>query len=201
MRSSRLPQLLRGTSAAALATFTALLGHVSAGGALPGVIGLLVPLVLSSMVGVLLAGRRLSLTRLLLAVSASQFLFHELFVLGAFTPVGGFEVHQHGVPATLPGGEVGMIDPMAGMWFSHALTAVITAVVLHRGELLLAALGRLAVRLSTWLAAVLVPRTPVIAALPGARTAARAAADGAADTGIRIVRRRPRRGPPVSFCI
>lgn len=55
MRSSRLPQLLRGTSSALVATFVALLAHVSAGGALPGLIGLVVPLVLSSMISVLLA--------------------------------------------------------------------------------------------------------------------------------------------------
>lgn len=201
MRSSRLPQLLRGTSSALLATFTALLGHVSAGGALPGVVGILVPLVLSSMVCVLLAGRRLSPTRLLLAVSASQFLFHELFILGAFTPVGGLSVHQHGAPLVLSGAETAIADPTAGMWLGHALAVVITTAALHRAETLLVGLARLAGRLSTWLVALLCNRLPAATSRPGLRAPSRPAHTGAVDTGIRIVRRQPHRGPPLVFSI
>ncbi|MGX1793346.1 hypothetical protein ACWIDW_10455 [Microbacterium sp. NPDC055312] len=197
MRSSRLPQLLRGTSSALVATFTALLGHVSAGGAMPGLLGIVVPLVLSSMVSVLLAGRRLSPARLLLAVAASQFLFHELFVLGSVTPVGGLAVHQHGLPAVLPGGEASIAAPAAGMWLAHVLAALLTTAALHRGEVLLTGLVRLAGRLTTWLVAALIGRLPAVTPRPGLRFPVRAADDGALDTGIRFTRLRPRRGPPL----
>ncbi len=201
MRSPRLPQLLRGTSSALVATFAALLGHVSAGGTLPGVIGLLVPLVLSSMVSVLLAGRRLSAARLLLAVSASQFLFHELFILGAITPAGGLSVHQHGAPPMLSVAEVGFAAPAAGMWLGHALAALVTTAALHRGEVLLVGLARLAGRLTTWLVALLCDRLPAATSRPGLRAPSRPAHTDAVDTGIRVVRRQPHRGPPLVFSI
>lgn len=201
MRSSRLPQLLRGTSSALVATFVALLAHVSAGGALPGLIGLVVPLVLSSMISVLLAGRRLSPARLLLAVSASQFLFHELFILGAFTPAGGLSVHQHGVPPVLSGAETVIADPAAGMWLGHALAVLITTAALHRGEMLLVGLVRLAGRLTTWLVALLCDRLPAAPPRPGLRAPSRPAHTDAVDTGIRVVRRQPHRGPPLVFGI
>ncbi|MGO1539958.1 MAG: hypothetical protein ACTHW3_11405, partial [Leucobacter sp.] len=68
--SSRLPHLVRGSSAAAIATFAALFSHVIGGGAMPGLVGIAVPLLLSLMVCILLAGRKLSLTRLSISVVA-----------------------------------------------------------------------------------------------------------------------------------
>ncbi|MDT0156471.1 hypothetical protein Q9R19_02410 [Microbacterium sp. ARD32] len=195
MRPSRLPHLLRGLSTATIATFTALLGHVSAGGAMPGVIGIVVPLVLSSMVSVLLAGRRLSLTRLMLAVSASQFFFHTLFILGAVTPAGLTGGHQHGMAMILPATDaLPIVTPDAMMWFGHAVAAVLTALALHRGETLLSALVHIAGVIATWVVAVF--RAAV--RLQPRRSVSRPAAHGPRtdDTGIRIVRQQPRRGPP-----
>ncbi|WP_152345982.1 hypothetical protein [Brevibacterium sp. CFH 10365] len=77
---------LRGSLAAAAATFVALTSHILGGGALPTAMGVIVPLALSSLVCVLLAGRRLSLPRLTISVGVSQALFHLLFSL--FTPTG-----------------------------------------------------------------------------------------------------------------
>ena len=77
---------LRGSLAATAATFVALTSHILGGGALPAAMGVIVPLALSSLVCVLLAGRRLSLPRLTVSVGVSQALFHLLFSL--FTPTG-----------------------------------------------------------------------------------------------------------------
>lgn len=75
---------LRGTLAAAFATFVALTSHILGGGAFPSAMGVVVPLALSILVCVLLSGRRLSLPRLTFSVGISQTLFHLLFSL--FTP-------------------------------------------------------------------------------------------------------------------
>nr|WP_281063461.1 hypothetical protein [Brevibacterium permense] len=77
---------LRGTLAAAFATFVALTSHILGGGAFPSAMGVVVPLALSILVCVLLSGRRLSLPRLTFSVGISQTLFHLLFSL--FTPHG-----------------------------------------------------------------------------------------------------------------
>lgn len=76
---------LRGTLAAVFATFVALTSHILGGGSFPTAMGVIVPLALSILVCVLLAGRRLSLPRLTVSVGISQTLFHLLFSL--FTPV------------------------------------------------------------------------------------------------------------------
>ncbi|WP_228278242.1 hypothetical protein [Brevibacterium limosum] len=77
---------LRGTLAATAATFVALTSHILGGGTFPTAMGVIVPLALSSLVCVLLAGRRLSLPRLTISVGVSQTLFHLLFSL--FTATG-----------------------------------------------------------------------------------------------------------------
>ena len=75
---------LRGTLAAVFATFVALTSHILGGGSFPTAMGVIVPLALSTLVCVLLAGHRLSLPRLTVSVGISQTLFHLLFSL--FTP-------------------------------------------------------------------------------------------------------------------
>ena len=82
MRPSRLSRVARGGVAASVATWAALLSHVAAGGAMPGWLGVAVPLVLSVAVCTALAGRHLSLVRLAVAVTASQLLFHMGTIFG-----------------------------------------------------------------------------------------------------------------------
>ncbi|MDR2997573.1 MAG: hypothetical protein LBU78_05595, partial [Microbacterium sp.] len=96
MRPSRRPAVIRGFAAASTATFVALAAHVTAGGAMPGPLGVLAPWLLSLMVCVLLAGRKLSALRLSISVIVSQLLFHGLFVLGMITPTGTIGGHVHG---------------------------------------------------------------------------------------------------------
>ncbi|MGO3886440.1 MAG: hypothetical protein ACTJHU_09090 [Mycetocola sp.] len=149
MRSSRLSRTLRGAVAAGLATFVALLSHVTAGGAVPGFWGIAVPLLLSTLVCVLLAGRRLSIVRLSAAVAISQLLFHTLFVLGASGTVSGAAAGHaghagHGGLGTATTGPLLLtadpsslaagVLPACGMWLAHGIAAAVTIAALHRGE-------------------------------------------------------------------
>ncbi|GAB3153904.1 hypothetical protein GCM10027058_23370 [Microbacterium neimengense] len=178
MRRSRLPRLLRGATSAAVATFVALLSHVSAGGAVPGLLGIVIPFVLSLAVCTVLAGKRLSVWRLSVAVVLSQALFHTLFVVGSFALPGVGQEHHamHGMGDAMPSASVGMADALhadPAMWLGHAIAAVVTILALHRGERCVRALieltrtliGRLRIRLALVVADVDVdaPRFPSVA--------------------------------------
>ena len=144
---------MRGFAASSVAIFTALAGHVTSGGLMPGMLGIAVPWVLSFMVCVLLAGRRLSVVRLAASVAISQFLFHVLFVLGSITPQGGLRPHVHGVVPLSFGGDASPLLPQdAAMWLGHAVAAALTIAALHRGELIVCALLTVARAVATWLA-------------------------------------------------
>lgn len=152
MSPSRKPAVVRGFAAASLATFAALAGHVTGGGQMPGSIGILIPWVLSFMVCVLLAGRKLSVIRLSLSVAISQFLFHVLFVLGTIQPSGQAVGHVHGAPLVLPAA-IGMTEAVAAdglMWVGHLMAALVTVVVAYRGERMLLALRALAIQVARW---------------------------------------------------
>ena len=152
MTSARASAAFRGTAAAALATFVALLSHVAGGGEVPGVLGIVVPLVLSTLVCVALAGRRLSLPRLTISVAVSQFLFHALFILGATNTTASpsasaMPKHVHAVtasldPSTAPTAHLGHAG--AVMWIAHAIACLLTVVALSCAETSLASLATLA---------------------------------------------------------
>lgn len=152
MHPSRRTPLLRGLAGATIATFVALASHVWVGGAMPGMLGIVVPWVLSLMVCVLLAGRRLSVIRLGISVAVSQALFHTLFVLGSLSVAGGFAPHVHGAPLVLSSDGAALIPADSAMWIAHGIAAAITVVVLHRGERILSVLLQLASRIAAWIA-------------------------------------------------
>ncbi|WP_341853968.1 hypothetical protein [Brachybacterium sp. GPGPB12] len=83
MSASRSPaRLVRGGTAASIATAVALGGHLAGGGAMPAWLGILVPWWLAVAVCTPLAGAQFSLARMGVAVLASQALFHGLFSAG-----------------------------------------------------------------------------------------------------------------------
>lgn len=152
MRPSRRTPLLRGFVGATVATFVALASHVWVGGGMPGMLGVAVPWLLSLTACTLLAGRRLSLIRLSASVLASQLLFHALFVLGSITPRGGLAPHVHGAsPMVFAADGPQLVPEDAGMWLAHIAAAVLTIVMLHRGELVLVALLEAASIVAAWL--------------------------------------------------
>lgn len=119
---------------------------------MPGVLGILVPWVLSLAVCTVLAGRALSLLRLSLAVMVSQALFHTLFVLGAApgpsAEIATGHVHTVVLPAALPAAPAAMD---LAMLFAHAAAAAVTVFALYRGERAVGALLVLAADYRAWL--------------------------------------------------
>ncbi|WP_166844003.1 hypothetical protein [Isoptericola sp. BMS4] len=174
-------RFVRGALAAMASTAVALLSHVAGGGQVPGMLGIVVPLALSLPACTALAGRRLSVPRLSVSVVVSQLFFHTLFVLG--TPSGAAPAsggpHGHGLhaPVTLPAAQAPAhamhTDPT--MWAWHGVAAVITVVLLHRGETMLARLRELGRRAAAWLVRrwQVADRVPtfVVPRLPGVRAA------------------------------
>lgn len=152
------PRVVRGTSAGTAATLFALTFHLLADGAAPSPLAILAPLGASVLVGVLLAGHRLSLGRLALTVTAAQVLFHVLFVLGVPRAPHAGGIHAAlAVPPThpVPAGHTGHVDAVASvapvvgvpdvthaghahgdvaMVAAHLAAALLTLVLLHRGE-------------------------------------------------------------------
>lgn len=196
-RQARATRAARGAVAASVATFVALLSHVSGGGDLPGVFGLAVPLALSFVVCTALAGRRLSTWRLAVAVALSQVLFHTLFVLGSYDLAAGMHMHGSALPALSSGAGLPAHTPDAAMWLGHAVAAVATTIALHRGERTLAGLRVLAERSVAWLRA----RIRVVLALPAAPAVRRtmaAAVVAVRPNAVLVVSSARRRGPPLA---
>lgn len=194
-RQARATRAARGAAAASVATFVALLSHVSGGGEIPGQFGFAVPLALSFVVCTALAGRRLSTWRLAAAVAVSQVLFHTLFVLGSYDLAAAAHVHGSALPV-LAGAAAPVMTPDAAMWLGHAAAAVVTTVALDRGERTLAALRVLAERSVAWLRA----RVRVVLTLPvmpSVRRSAPAVVTAVRPISALVVSSAHRRGPPL----
>lgn len=198
-------RLSRAVTGAALSTFVALASHVIAGGAMPSAPGLVVPLLLSTAVCFQLAGKELSLWRLSVAVLVSQWLFHQLFVVGA----GGVGVASSG--GVHAGHDVGSITVQgsahshggAGMTLAHIVAAAVTVTALFKAEQLLATLATGASRLNAtmrataWMATLsllLAPPRAVHTATPAATVEGWGESARPLDAASSPV---SRRGPPV----
>lgn len=164
MEKSRQGHAVRGLVAASVATLVALLSHVLGGGEVPGWLGILTPWVLSLPVCIGLARWSLSLGRLSVSIGVSQLFFHTMFVLGtpsgadSFSAPGGVGHASHGVvlfsaqPNAAP-----LMPDSAQMWLWHAIAAAVTVLAVHRGESAVRRIGRVAVRVATWVAARILP--------------------------------------------
>lgn len=200
---SRAARVVRGSLAAAVATFVALVSHVTGGGQLPGWVGIVVPLVLSVAVCTVLAGRRLSLWRLSIAVAVSQILFHTLFVLGTFSPSpGSADVtvhHMHGA-SWMPMGDASNVatslHPDVSMWVMHGIAAIVTIAALYLGERAYNRLREITAELAQWARRHLLP---VLIALPFEPVRPLVAAVGQPfrPACSPLARSLSRRGPPV----
>lgn len=182
--------MAKGLSAASLATFVALFGHVAGGGSFPGPFGLVASLVLSGAVCVLIAGRALSLLRLSISVAVSQVLFHFLFVLGSSSTHVLHAHHGHGVVV-----DSGAAHGATSMSIGHLVAGVVTVLALFYGERVLRSLAELVLLLTHRML-----RAATIAVVPASEP--RPAAP--MHWHVRIARSlldaasvAPRRGPPV----
>lgn len=145
--SIRQLRLLRGASASTVATMIAALSHTFGGGSLPHPLLMLAVSVLLTPLAALLVGARVRLPGLAAAVTATQVVFHGVFELvGGITPSGlALGGHHHGtvVIDAAPGvADPSLLNSSPGMLAAHAAAAVLTALLLWRGELLVRTIAR-----------------------------------------------------------
>ena len=144
---SRWARLIRGLLAAVFSTVVAAVSHTLAGGDAPGALALAVTFTFAAVICVVLTGKRLSLTRLAIAIGVSQFAFHGLFSsMGGFAaPVIARSHHSvstmSGIAADASGHHTSVL-----MWFAHGIAALLTVVALRHGEAAFWSLHDLAVR-------------------------------------------------------
>ncbi|GAA1842646.1 hypothetical protein ACFQZV_11730 [Microbacterium koreense] len=139
--STRATRALRGVAASAVATWTAAVSHTVGGGHAPSPLVLLIVTALAAPLCVALAGRALSLLRVIVAVGLSQVLLHVTFSATAGLDGIAGDGHVHGIPVLSAGAtpEIGLEGPMV---IAHILAAVLTVLAMYRGERMLHALGR-----------------------------------------------------------
>ena len=137
---------LRGTVASVAATLLAATGHTLAGAGAPSALLMAITAVLATPLAVALVGRRPSVLRTSAAVAAAQVVFHVQFVLFAdpgavvYTPTAGMAGHAAHMAMTNATSAMHSAD--SPMILAHIAVALVTVVVLHRGERMLQALGR-----------------------------------------------------------
>ncbi|WP_298867330.1 hypothetical protein [uncultured Microbacterium sp.] len=154
-------RIVRGAAASVIATLLAAVSHTIGGGQAPNPLLMLAVSVLLTPLAAVLVGRTVRLAGITGAVTITQVLFHLLFAVTGDIPLAGAApgTHQHGVltPADLavvmPSAHTSSLD--APMLVAHLCAAVVTTVLLWRGELILRAITR-------WVRAVLRRREPVL---------------------------------------
>jgi len=213
--ASRGARVGRGAVVSVVAVLLAAVSHVASGGPTPGTTGTIMALTFAFLVSIALSGRRLNIVRLSLSVALAQVAFHLMFGIGA-AAAGAEPVSASGAHRTVMAGMLGMAgeggrmlgnaSPSTGaadtmdmttdprMWLGHALAALITVALLHRGEktfwnlVALAGAGIDRVALVFALpSSVAIARHRVVAAIAERR--------GLLDLGI-LLADLPRRGPP-----
>jgi len=149
---SRAARLARGWIGAAFATSAAAASHVLAGGPAPHPLMVALSLALSGLICVALAGKVLSLPRLMVAVAASQAIFHALFTAAPASGPTTASVHSGHLghdPAAMAAmladaagpagasfldGSTAMGHSAVAMWAGHALACALTVLFLRFGE-------------------------------------------------------------------
>ncbi|WP_146197113.1 hypothetical protein [Serinibacter arcticus] len=205
-------RVVRGAVAGGVSVGLALLFHLAGGGAAPGALGLAAPLVLASLAATALTSRaRLGTT--LAATTIGQVAFHTLFTLGA-APVATSATAGHGSHAAHADPSAALQHATAGadathavvgvhgdarMWAMHLVAAAVTAVVLHHGELALAHLAGLAVRVAHAVGLGRRPAAPLAAPVVLLATAAPVDGERPRAWTDHLVSTSPRRGPPVGL--
>lgn len=194
--------MARGAAAAVAATATAAASHTLAGAEAPSPAILALAVAFSTLVCVVLSGRRLSLRRLAGSVLLSQLAYHALFLVtggGGDVSVAGTSpsgAHFHAATTVeLVAGGGGHPAHSLGMWAAHLVAAVLTVAALRHGERVFWTLGselvRAVVRIVVRASALLAPSTPSVAVVG----AAEPRAPHPLDAVLSVLRHR---GPPLS---
>lgn len=148
---SRAVRTARGTFGALVATMLAAASHALAGGAVTP-FAVAATTLFALPLCVLLAGRTGSLWRLALAVSTAQFVYHWSFSGLGVTSESSAASLASNAPVSLHAAHLGAFTPaLSGlapapdlvtaaaisdtwMWAAHALAALLTIALMHRGE-------------------------------------------------------------------
>lgn len=166
-RMSRTARTARGTLGALAATLLAAASHALAGGTVTA-LSIAATALVALPLCVALAGRLGSLWRLALAVCASQFLYHWSFWgLGATSPAGASprpQGHAAHLATVFSPDLVSNGTADAWMWAAHAVAALLTIALLHRGERAAIGMAQLVLRVLP-LALPRIPALPVGAGL------------------------------------
>lgn len=167
---------------------------------MPGVLGIVVPLTFTSLVGMSAGGRRPRLLGLLATTTAAQGLFHLLFSFEASVVGAGHASHgaegSMAAHAAMGAEHAAMTSGQGWMWQAHLIAAVLTAVTLHRGELLVTWLRLVLSALADHLVPVVTSPLPVV----GSRTMSPTTSVAVRPVSTLVVRAAPRRGPPQPVC-
>lgn len=191
---SRAARTARGALGAFASALLAAASHALAGGTVTA-LSIAATALVALPLCVALAGRLGSLWRLSLAVVASQFLYHWSFWgLGAASPAGaagaprGHAAHLTTVfsPALISNGTA-----EAWMWAAHAVAAILTITLLHRGERAAMSMAQLILRTLP----LALPRTVTLPAAAKLRPSDRAVHLRARLTALSPI---SHRGPPLA---
>jgi hypothetical protein len=183
--ATRWARVLRGLVASGVAVFVAAFAHVVGGGAAPDLAGVSLALAFSALVCIALAGQRVSVVRMSVAVILSQAAFHLLFAAtptSAAPPAKFGMAHMSMVPVSpvsvAPHALVQAMPDDGWMLMAHAAAALVTIVALVWGERAFWALCSTAVSPLARAARVVVvalvsspSRVPVVVVQPDRRTA------------------------------
>ncbi len=132
---TRPARVARGIAVGSVATFAAALAHVTAGGAVPAVLGVMVPWMLAIAACTTLAGRRWSFVRVTLGVTVAQSLFHVLFTLGSLgTSSSDGGGHIHGDLSALPNITTTSGTPQVSMMLAHFAVVAVTVLLVALGD-------------------------------------------------------------------
>jgi hypothetical protein len=132
-------RVARGASGAVVATLLAAASHALAGGPITA-LAIIATALMAWPLCTALAGRIASLWRLSLAIVAAQFLYHWSFSgLGIASaaeagadPAPAHAAHLSALPSFAPAISGASADTM--MWLMHAVAAILTITLVHRGE-------------------------------------------------------------------
>lgn len=163
--TDRWARVVRGTAAAAFATFAAALSHTIGGAAAPSMFVLLVGGTFAVLVCVLLAGRRVTALGVIASVLVSQLGYHALFTLAPSTVTASVASrsavsgswHHHDTVELASSGATTAVHAHGdtAMWVAHLVAAVATiAAILFAERATRAAIAALTVRILARRAAV-----------------------------------------------
>ena len=194
--TSRWARVAQGAAIASFATFVAALSHTVGGGTPPGLLPVVLSMAFSTLLCLTVAGGRLTLTRTVVAVTATQFALHALYSVHGAAPSAapGSLGHHHGA-VDVSSTASSPVSYDAPMLISHLVAVVATVVAIRYGERALRATLR-AIRVAV---ASVLPKVPRLAGRWQRRPRPAVARAPRASARLIVLSSMRHRGPPVGF--